>query len=231
MIKLIKSELKRLNFGKYIKNVIIANIIILGILILITYPMKDLKITPMSNYSIIFAIIDSLVRATFMIFSSVLISNIIIKDLKNKKMNTLFSHPIDIRNIIISKIIIVIMFTFLTIMLSNIFLEISFYFLDKIFNLVPNKLNINMITINTLTLFMYAITSSLMNLISMYLGIIKKSTFVTILSSIVLVSIVCSYNNGFSLNSIIAIPLSLASLGILSGYLSIKHIENLNTEK
>ncbi|MBW9153556.1 hypothetical protein [Clostridium estertheticum] len=223
MIKLIKIELEKFNFKKYIKSAIVANIIILGILTLITYPIKDLKIDPLSNYTTVFTIIDSLVRATFMIFSSVLISDIVINELKNKKMN--------IKKTISAKIIIIIMFTFLTIMLSNIFIEISFYFLDKGFNLVPNKLNLNIITRNTLTLFMYAITSSLMNLISLFLGIIKKSTFVTILSSIVLVSIVCSYNNGFSLNSIIAIPLSLAALGILSAYLSVKQIENSSENK
>ncbi|MBU3217746.1 hypothetical protein LL033_24415 (plasmid) [Clostridium estertheticum] len=223
MIKLIKIELEKFNFKKYIKNAIIANIIILGILTLITYPIKDLKIDPLSNYTTVFTMIDSLVRATFMIFSSVLISDIVINKLKNKKVN--------IKKTISAKIIIIIMFTFLTIMLSNIFIEISFYFLDKGFNLVPNKLNLNIITRNILTIFMYAITSSLMNLISLFLGIIKKSTFVTILSSIVLVSIVCSYNNGFSLNSIITIPLSLAALGILSAYLSVKQIENLSENK
>ncbi|MBX4262804.1 hypothetical protein KTC96_23525 (plasmid) [Clostridium estertheticum] len=223
MIKLIKSELEKFNFKKYIKNAIIANIIILGILTLITYPIKDLKIDPLSNYTTVLTIIDSLVRATFMIFSSVLISDIVINKLKNKKIN--------IKKTISAKIIIIIMFSFLTIMLSNIFIEISFYFLDKGFNLIPNKLNLNIITRNILTIFMYAITSSLMNLISLFLGIIKKSTFVTILSSIILVSIVCSYNNGFSLNSIIAIPLSLAALGILSAYLSIKQIENLSENK
>ncbi|MBU3171835.1 hypothetical protein [Clostridium estertheticum] len=223
MIKLIKIELENFNFKKYIKNAIIANIIILGILALITYPIKDLKIDPLSNYTTVFTIIDSLVRATFMIFSSVLISDIVINEIKNNKMN--------IKKTISAKIIIIIMFSFLTIILSNIFIEISFYFLDKGFILIPNKLNLNIITRNTLTLFMYAITSSLMNLISLFLGIIKKSTFVTILSSIVLVSIVCSYNNGFSLNSIIAIPLSLAALGILSAYLSVKQIENSSENK
>ncbi|MBP2032890.1 ABC-type transport system involved in multi-copper enzyme maturation permease subunit [Clostridium algifaecis] len=231
MIKLIKIELEKCNLKKYIKNAIIANIIILGGLIFITYPIKYLKIDVITDYSIIFTMIDSLVRATFMIFSSVLISNIIIKELKNRKMITLFSDPIDRKKSITSKIIIVIMFTFLTIVLSNIFLGISFYFLNKVYNLVPTKLNLNIITISTLTILMYAITSSLMNLIPMYFGIIMKSTFVTILSSIVLVSIVCSDNNGFSLNSIIAIPLSLAALGILSAYLSIKHIENLDIKK
>ncbi|MPQ34083.1 hypothetical protein E4V42_22080 [Clostridium estertheticum] len=223
MIKLIKNEIEKFNFKKYIKSAIIANIIILGVLTLITYPIKDLKTDAISNYTTVFTIIDSLVRATFMIFSSVLISDIVINKLKNKKIN--------IKKTISAKIIIIIMFSFLTIILSNIFIEISFYFLDKGFNLVPNKLNLNIITRNTLTLFMYAITSSLMTLISLFLGIIKKSTFVTILSSIVLVSIVCSYNNGFSLNSIIAIPLSLAALGILSAYLSIKQIENSSENK
>ncbi|MBU3157361.1 hypothetical protein [Clostridium estertheticum] len=43
MIKLIKVELEKFNFNKYIKSAIVANIIILGILTLITYPIKDLK--------------------------------------------------------------------------------------------------------------------------------------------------------------------------------------------
>ena len=55
---------------------------------------------------------------------------------------------------------------------------------------------------------------------------IKKSTLVTILASIILVLIVCSYNNGFSLNSIIEVPISLAILGIVAAYLSIKKIDN-----
>lgn len=55
---------------------------------------------------------------------------------------------------------------------------------------------------------------------------IKKSTLVTILTSIIVVLIVCSYNNGFSLNSIIELPIYLAMLGIVAVYLSIKKIDN-----
>ncbi|MBV4430965.1 hypothetical protein KM803_06380 [Clostridium tyrobutyricum] len=232
MIESIKIELEKLNFNKYIKSAIAADIIILIFLLCVFFiftsdPIKGLKVDSLTRYSTFFTMIDNIVRAIFMILSSVLISNIIIRELKNKKMNSVFSNSIDVRKTIISKIIIVFMFTFLIIILSNIFLEISFYFLNKIFNLVPDKLNLNFITINTLAILMYSITSSIMNLISMYFGIITKSIFVTTIVSIVLVCIVCSYNNGFSLNSIKIIPLSLAALGIFTSFLSIKHMENL----
>lgn len=232
MVESIKIELEKFNFNKYIKSAIVVDIIVLIFLLCVFFiftsdPIKGLKVDSLTRYSTFFTMIDNIVRAIFMILSSVLISNIIIRELKNKKMNAVFSNPIDLRKTIISKIIIVFMFTFLAIILSNIFLEISFYFLNKIFNLVPDKLNLNFITINTLAILMYSITSSIMNLISMYFGIITKSIFVTTVVSIVLVCIVCSYNNGFSLNSITIIPLSLAALGVVTSFLSIKHIKNL----
>ncbi|GAA0742026.1 hypothetical protein [Clostridium oceanicum] len=231
MIKLIKNEFKNFNFKKYIIGVIIANIVLLGFLSIITYPMKYLGLYFILDYKNIFTFIDSLVRAIFMMFSSVLISNIIIKKLKNNKKALISSGRMDREKVIVPKIIFIVLLTFLTMILSNVFLEVSFYFIDKSNNLVPNKLNVYMIEINTINIFIYAITSTLMNLISMYLGIVRESTFVTILTSIVLVCVVCSYNNGFSLNSIIIIPLLLATLGVISAYLSIKHIENLKIAK
>lgn len=226
MIRLIQLELKKCQIKKYIKGAIISNIIILGILLLITYPIKNFNEDIISNYNIIFGMIDSLVRAIFIIFSGVLTSKIIIKEFKNKDIELLFSYPIDGKKLIIAKIFIIVTFAFLCIILSNIFLEISFYFLDKSLDLIPNKLNISIVTNNSLRIFIYALTSSIMTLIPLYLGLIKKSTLVTILTSIILVSIVCSYNNGFSLNSIIEIPISLAILGIVAAYLSIKKIDN-----
>lgn len=226
MIRLIQLELKKCQIKKYIKGAIISNIIILGILLLITYPIKNFNEDIISNYNIIFGMIDSLVRAIFIIFSGVLTSKIIIKEFKNKDIELLFSYPIDGKKLIIAKIFIIVTFAFLCIILSNIFLEISFYFLDKSLDLIPNKLNISIVTNNSLRIFIYALTSSIMTLIPLYLGLIKKSTLVTILTSIILVSIVCSYNNGFSLNSIIEVPISLAILGIVAAYLSIKKIDN-----
>ena len=226
MIRLIQLELKKCQIKKYIKGAIISNIIILGILLLITYPIKNFNEDIISNYNIIFGMIDSLVRAIFIIFSGVLTSKIIIKEFKNKDIELLFSYPIDGKKLIIAKIFIIVTFAFLCIILSNIFLEISFYFLDKSLDLIPNKLNISIVVNNSLRIFIYALTSSIMTLIPLYLGLIKKSTLVTILTSIILVSIVCSYNNGFSLNSIIEIPISLAILGIVAAYLSIKKIDN-----
>lgn len=226
MITLIQLELKKCQIKKYIKGAIISNIIILGILVLITYPIKNFKEDVISNYNIIFVMIDCLVRATFIIFSSILTSKIIIKGFKNKDVELLFSYPIDRKKLIIAKIFIIVTFAFLCIILSNIFLGISFYFLDKSLDLIPNKLDISIVANNSLRIFIYALTSSIMTLIPLYLGLIKKSTLVTILTSIILVLIVCSYNNGFSLNSIIEVPISLAILGIVAAYLSIKKIDD-----
>lgn len=223
MIKLIQLELKKSKISNYIKGAIIANIIILGILILITYPVKSLTDNVISNYLIMFSMIDTLVRATFMIFSSILISKIIIKDLKNEKAET-----VDRKNIMISKIIVISIFSFFTIIISNIFLDVSFHIIDNLLNLLSSKLSINIIITNITNIFLYSITSSIMILISVYAATITKSTPITIITSLILISITCSDNNGFSLNSITIIPVSLAILGIVCAYLSIKKIESID---
>ncbi|MDU1117532.1 MAG: hypothetical protein E7J99_16825 [Clostridium butyricum] len=50
----------------------------------------------------------------------------------------------------------------------------------------------------------------------------------TIIVSIILMIMFCSYDNGFSLNSIIIIPISFAILGIFAAYLSIRKIKFMN---
>ena len=167
-------------------------------------------------------------RATFIIFASVLIARLIINEYKNNTITVLFMYPINRKKLIIAKLLIVVIFTFISIILSNIFLEISFCFFDKMLHFVPDKLTIDIILKNGMTIVTYACTASCMSLIPLYFGMRKKSVPATITSSILIVSIVCSNNGGFSLNSIIAIPLSLAAIGVFIAYLSIKNIEHVD---
>ena len=67
-----------------------------------------------------------------------------------------------------------------------------------------------------------------MALIPLYFGMKKKSAPVTIISSLLIVAIVCSNNNGLSLGSIIAVPITLAVVGALIAYLTIRNIEHID---
>lgn len=228
MIKLIKLEMKKCKIKGYIKGAVIANLIILAVLVVTNYSSKYEIEPAMENYTMAFSIIDAIVRATFIIFASVLISRLIIDEYKNKTITVLFMYPINRKKLIIAKLIIIVIFTFISIIISNVFLEFSFCFFDKIFHFISDKLTFDTILKNGVTIVIYAFTASCMSLIPLYFGMRKKSVSATITSSIMIIFIVCSNNGEFSLNSIITIPLSLAAIGVLIGYLSIKNIEHVD---
>ena len=86
-----------------------------------------------------------------------------------------------------------------------------------------------MIIKNSVNIIIHAFTSSFISLISLYFGMRKKSSASTIISASIIASIICSNgNNGFQLNSIVAVSVSLAAIGAFVGYLFIKNIEHLD---
>ena len=70
-----------------------------------------------------------------------------------------------------------------------------------------------------------------MSLIPLFFGMRKYSVPATIISSILIVVLVCSNYNGLSLNDIIVIPISLACIGLFIAYLSIRNIEKVDVIK
>ena len=225
MPNLMRLEMKKYKLFSYIKGAIIANIIIAGLLVAMLFIAKvegDLFLT---NYTEAITIIDSIVRATFIIFAASLISKLIIGEFKNKTITTLFLYPINRKKLITAKLAIVILFTFCSIILSNVFLTIVFSSVTNYFDLIPGTLSITMVTQHAPSMLMNAIAASGMCLIPLYFGMKKYSASTTIISSILIVMIVSSNSGNFSLNDIIIIPISLAIIGISIAYFAIRNIE------
>lgn len=225
MPNLMRLEMKKYKLFSYIKGAVIANIIIAGLLVAMLFIAKvegDLFLT---NYTEALTIIDTIVRATFIIFAASLISKLIIGEFKNKTITTLFLYPINRKKLITAKLAIVILFTFCSIILSNVFLTIVFSSVTNYFDLIPGTLSITMVTKHTPSMLMNAIAASGMSLIPLYFGMKKYSASTTIISSILIVMIVSSNSGNFSLNDIIIIPISLAIIGISIAYFAIRNIE------
>lgn len=225
MPNLMRLEMKKYKLFSYIKGAIIANIIIAGLLVAMLFISKVEGDQFLTNYTEALTIIDTIVRATFIIFAASLISKLIIGEFKNKTITTLFLYPINRKKLIAAKLAIVILFTFCSIILSNVFLTIVFSSVTNYFDLIPGTLSINMVTQHTPSMLMNAIAASGMCLIPLYFGMKKYSASTTIISSILIVMIVSSNSGNFSLNDIIIIPISLAIIGISIAYFAIRNIE------
>jgi len=228
MLNLMRLEMKKYHFGRYVKAAMIANFAILGFMFMILVISKIEGDTEIENYHIALSIIDSFVRCVFIIFAATLIAKLIIGEYKNKTIITAFMYPINRKKFIAAKLAIVVLFTFSAIILSNIFVTFIFLIISENFQLVQDTLTNAMIMQRIPAVLMNAVAASGMALIPLYFGMRKYSIPTTILSSLIIVMVVSSNTGNFSLNDIIIIPITLAIIGIAVAYLAIRNIEKVD---
>jgi ABC-type transport system involved in multi-copper enzyme maturation permease subunit len=223
-----KLEIMKFKINGYLKGIIVANLIILGFLLIIVYGTKSQKEIPLSNYNDILLITGSFVRVTFSIFTSVLIARIIIGEYKNKTINILFMYPISRKKIMLSKFMIVVIFAFTTMVISNLFLDFSLFILNIFLNFIQDPLTQDILVKNIINIVVSSAAFAFISLISVFVGMRRKSGSATIVTSIILVSLLNSGSNGNSLGTTVLIPLILAGIGALAAYLSIKDVEKVD---
>lgn len=228
MLKLIKLEMKKVKMKGYLRGAAIANLVIMGITAILIFASIDEGEAEMLNCNFMFSVTDTLVKATFIVFASVLISKLIIEEYKNNTISLLFMYPINRKKLISAKLIITAVFTFCAIVLSNLFITSVLYISNSYFGFLQDNLPASILVKNIGTILINGLSSACIGLIPLFFGMIKKSVPATIVSSILIVSVVFSNNNGHSLNSIIAVPLTLALVGITVAYISIRNIEHVD---
>lgn len=203
----------------------IANIVILILLCMTHFADKGEGTITFENYEIVFLVMNHITQATFIVFASVLVAKLIIEEYKNKTIMLMFMYPIQRKKIMIAKLLIVGGFTFVTIFLSNIIIGSAFYFIDSFLHMVPARLTNELILTNIVKTGVDALESVGIGLLPLYFGMRKKSVPATIISAVVIVFFLSSSVDNFSLSSIVAIPISLAIIGVFAAYLSIRNVE------
>jgi ABC-type transport system involved in multi-copper enzyme maturation permease subunit len=231
MFHLMKLELKKFKLQSYVIGAIIASMSILGFIIFISFIEKSEGVFLFINYPESFLVIDTFVRGTFIIFAATLIAELIISEFKDKTITVLFMYPISRKKLMAAKLLVIMLFTFFAIVLVNVFVSSVFYLISSNMDLVQDTLTIAVIQTIASKMFMNALAAACMSLIPLFFGMRKQSVPTTIVSSIFIVVLVCSNSNGLSLNDIIAIPISLACIGLFIAYLAIRNIEKVDVIK
>ena len=212
----------------YIKGAIIANIAIIALITGMIFASKAEKNLDFTSLDFTFSMVDTMVKSTFIVFASVLIARFIIEEYKSNTITVLFMYPINRKKLIIAKLLIVVLFTFIATVLSNIFIDSVLYIVNNFYNFTSDKLTSSLLISNFMTIGFNALASAGMGLIPLYFGMRKKSVPATIVSSILMVSIVCSDMGGYSLGKVIAIPIALSIIGVFIAHLSIRNIEHVD---
>jgi ABC-type transport system involved in multi-copper enzyme maturation permease subunit len=226
-----KLEMRKFRIGSYIRAAIIASVVILGLICLISLTEGVKEGALLTDYGMTFSVIDTLVRGTYIVFASVLISRLVIDEFRNKSITVLFMYPINRKKLIAAKLLVIVLFTLVADIVTNLFVDVGFYLLNQFVSVIAEPLTWSIAAKSLLTVVMSALATSFLSLIPLYFGMRKHSGATTIVSSLIVVFLVCQNVNGFTLYNIIAVPIGLALLGAAVAYMSIRNIEHVDVLK
>jgi len=229
VLHLIKLELKKGRLSGYVWGALIAYAAIAGFLLLMYFAEGSNPPDPaFLNQADMLQAIIIMVQATFIIYASALLSKLIIGEFKDKTMTLLFTYPVSRKQVIFSKLAIVFVWCFVNVIIANLLVDALMLTVDRHAGYLSGPVTSGELRRHGLNVLMQAVGAAGMSLLPLVIGLRRKSVAATVASSIFIVMIVCSNNMGFSLSSIIAVPLSLAGLGIVVTYLSFRNIDRVD---
>ncbi|WP_028547182.1 ABC transporter permease [Paenibacillus taiwanensis] len=225
MLKLMRLEMRKFRMGGYVRGALISTLIILAFMCMVSYGQKLEDEIPFDNFETMLGLAETLVRATFIVFAAVLIAQFVISEFRTKSITVLFMYPISRKKLMTAKLIIVMIFTFVSIVCADIIVAGGFILFNHFTQMIKGSLTSQLLWATGGKMLMNAVMSSGICLIPLFFGMRKYSTSTTIVTAVLLVSIVGSNNGGITLNDIIVIPIGLALIGMYVAYLGIRSIE------
>lgn len=167
-------------------------------------------------------IIDTLIKAVFIVWQAVLIASLIVSEFQNKTALMLYTYPIKMTKIIISKLVVVFIITFTFMLISGIFQNVMMYVLNQ--NLPMFSYNIT--TEIILTVLITNISAIFMGLITFTVGMLNRSTIATIVTAILIMCIVTSAAAGpGGIISKLSVAVTLGLIGLMAGLFTVWKIE------
>ncbi|PDY45721.1 ABC transporter permease [Bacillus pseudomycoides] len=227
MLNLIRLELMKFKLWPVIKSALIAICILSICITLILWDEAGVN-----GYNQAFAIIDTFSRAVFMIFGASLIAKFIIQEFQEKTMTVMFMYPINRKKMMFAKMFIIIFFTFCSIMISDIVVSGAVYVFNLYHPIITGTLTVSILLQNALKLFMNALAATGISFIPIYFGMKKYSVRTTVVSAIVIVALLnLGRGTEGTLFNFVAIPVTLACMGLFIAYMAIRKIEQVDLFK
>ena len=236
MKTLIRLELRKTNFRTYAISALIIAVIMLGFLYLFAYaPMletndADMKI--FSGYENLIPLYGVLNMTVFCVLAAVIYSKIIIEEYSGKRPILLFSYPINRKKIMLSKLCIVFVFTVIAMFISNFLIFIIFGVSEKFLHLVSGDFTYSIMFQAIETTLIMSLSAASIGIIAVGIGFIKKSVPTTIVSSVLIVSLMCNIvaNTTSSKIAMYIFVAVMILIGIMFSAILMKKVEVMEVE-
>lgn len=227
MLKLIQLEWQKSNISRYFRGLAVCIVVIFAAVALMALGSQS-ENEPM-NYADFMSLSDILVRITYIIFSSVILSRLVIDEYKSSMIQVLFTYPLQRKKIIQAKLRIVFGFCFFSIIITTFMINLLTYFLNPMIGLFEGSVHLGDMTATIPATLINAFMIAGISLIPLSFGMRKKSTASTITSAVIIAFLInATVSDGGSSTSLfqfIAIPIALCLLGLILGYLAFYKVD------
>lgn len=219
MRKLIMIEFKKMSIKKHLLQVMIANACMLGLILMTTYFNNTAGALQGLPSIRTITVIDTFVKAVFIVWQAILIANLIVEEFRSKTILILFTYPINRKKLIFSKLGIIFIITLASMVASQTFLSVVLYLLNGVAPFIAFEIAWFDASVMLLT----TLTSIMLGMMPLYIGMQNKSTVATVASSLIIVGLtVSSGGEKGGLITMIPISLMLGVIGMSMAYASIR---------
>ena len=228
MMKLIKLELKRNNIRTYLVASAISCVVLLGFIYLIAYAAQLEDCGPREivfrNYTNIFRLIGIISLVIFSTMSAIMYSRLIIGEYSGKRAALLFSYPISRSKILLAKLILVFVFTSVSMLVCTAIPYIVFSITELVSPIVIQDVMTMSLAADTLKTSSIAVLAlGGIGIISLRIGFIQKSVPTTLITALLLSAI---YGNAaINANSILSNVL-ISGIGLIVAVIVITELSN-----
>lgn len=192
MIKLMKSELERMNLRGYLLSAFLMGCFMLAFTYFVAYVARQEQETQFMTYENIFLFTGAISILLFGILSAVMYSRLIIEEYSGKRLALLFSYPGSRKRIFMAKVLIVFLFVLVSMVLCTLIPSSIFAVTESFSPIVSDKMTPGLLTSVFKMSFLSVLAVSAIGLLSLLIGFRKKSIAATLVSSFILS---CLYGN------------------------------------
>lgn len=228
MFRLMKLEWKKHQLSSYFKGVAICIIAIFAAVSLMGLGAKGEVDAALTDFTKYMTLANIIIRMTFLIFSAVILSRLVIDEYKNKTMQLLFMYPLQRKMLMRAKLTIVFSFCFVSTIMATFTISLLIYFMNPMMGLIETPITMGEIIATVPATFISAFMISGISLIPLFFGMRKKSTPTTITSAVIIGMLINNNAGTGSVYDFIVIPIALCLLGILISYFSYRKIDKID---
>lgn len=207
MLNLMKQELRRNNIRIYILAAIISCVGLTAFIYFISYAAQYDNKVEFQNYTNIIRFVLIMSLLVFSMLSATMYSRFIIDEYNGAKLALLFSYPVNRKRILVSKLLVISIFTIIS-MTATITVALTLFCITEYISpILHDTFSFSLFMTTVQSMGMCIVGSVTIGVISMRVGFVKKSTPTTLITAFLLSGVVGNAIIGAAENLLLGIGL------------------------